>query len=325
MTDESATATLAEHSAKVIDWMTKRRVTPFLGAGVNLADRPAGAVYERGKYLPNGTELAKSLADKFKYPWDDKDNLLRVSWYTKFNEDVATLYHYLQEVFDPAYAPTVVHEFLASLPKMLEARGHPGCYQTIVTTNYDDVLERALEVQGEEFDVLYFQAEGADAGFFYHIPYQQEPRVIRNPEGYTDLPIELGKGNQRTIIVKIHGALSRIGPENSSFVITEDDYIDYLSRVRTQQPLPKVLEAEFKKTRFLFLGYSLRDWNMRVFLRRISLDRTLQSTKSWAIMDRAEKLEECFWRSNNVEILKMSLRDYITALTERLNSLEPRS
>src|SRR6267142_1402299 len=161
------TETLQEHCRKVIEWMTKRRVTPFLGAGVNMADRPTGAIYEQGKYLPSGGELAQSLADKFKYPWPDKDNLLRVSWYAAFKEDQATLYDYLQTVFDPTYKPTSVHEFLAALPKRLEARGHPQCYQTLVTTNYDDVLERAFEAQGEEFDVLYFQAEGEDAGFFY--------------------------------------------------------------------------------------------------------------------------------------------------------------
>src|SRR2546421_10033268 len=107
------TETLQEHCRKVIEWMTKRRVTPFLGAGVNLADRPSGAVYEPGKYLPSGEELAQSLADKFKYPWTDKDNLLRVSWYATFKQDQAALYDYLQDVFNHTFEPTCVHEFLA--------------------------------------------------------------------------------------------------------------------------------------------------------------------------------------------------------------------
>jgi NAD-dependent SIR2 family protein deacetylase len=313
--------TLEEHSAKVVEWIIKARVTPFLGAGVNMADRPLGARYEHGKYLPSGGELAEDLAGKFNYPWIDRNNLLRVSWYAAFKEDQLALYDHLQDVFTPDYDPTSVHKFLAALPKQLEARGYPNRYQTIVTTNYDDVLERAFKDRGEEFDVLYFQAkEGEDAGFYYHVPYNEEEKVIRNPQAYSDLPIDPGKGNQRTVIVKIHGALNRKGPENSSFVITEDDYVDYLARVKMPQPLPKVLEADLQKTRFLFLGYSLKDWNMRVFLRRISQARKL-STKSWAVMDQAEEIDEFFWRSNDVELRKSPLRDYIAALEAQVASL----
>jgi hypothetical protein len=311
--------TFQEHCEDVVKWMSKMRVTPFLGAGVNMADRPAGMTYEHGKYLPSGQELAEDLARTFKYPWGDTTDLLRVSWYATFKKDQAALYDHLQDVFAPEYNPTSVHNFLAALPKKLKARGYSDRYQTIVTTNYDDVLEHAFEVQGEEFDVLYFQAEGEDAGFFYHVPYKQEEKVIRNPQEYSDLPIEPGKGNHRTVIVKIHGALNRKGPESSSFVVTEDDYIDYLARIRMPQPLPKVLEAELQKTRFLFLGYSLRDWNMRVFLRRISQARRL-SANSWAIMDKADPLEESFWQSNAVKVLKLPLRDYIAALESQIET-----
>lgn len=320
--EQSQSESLSEHAALVVEWMTKRRVTPFLGAGVNLADRGAGVTYEEGKQLPNGGELARSLAEKFKYPFNDKDNLLRVSWYATFKQDQAALYDYLQGVFAHTFAPTCVHEFLAMLPRKLKDHGYPNCYQTILTTNYDDVLERTFETQGEEYDVLYFQAEGENAGLFYHVPYKQEPRVIQNPQDYLDLPIDLGV-NARTVIVKIHGALSRVDSESSSFVVTEDDYIDYLARVKMQQPLPKVLEAPLQKTRFLFMGYSLRDWNMRVFLRRIFQARTLR-TKSWAIMHETEKLEEYFWQSNDVTVLKLSLKDYIAELDSQIATL-PRS
>ena len=51
---EQSQRALEEHCAKVVEWMSKRRVTPFLGAGVNMSDRPAGASYEYGKYLPSG-------------------------------------------------------------------------------------------------------------------------------------------------------------------------------------------------------------------------------------------------------------------------------
>lgn len=308
---------LANHCATVVEWMVRNRVTPFLGAGVNMADRPKDAEYQPGKYLPSGAELARSMAAKFNYPWDDKDNLLRVSWYTANDRDPQTLYYYLQDVFNSNFEPTSVHKMLASLPKRLARKGFPNRYQIIVTTNYDDVLERAFEAEDEEFDVLYFQAKGDDAGFFYHLPHNQEGRVIRNPHDYSDLPIDTGQGSQRTVIVKIHGALIRSGPERSSYVVTEDDYIDYLARVKMPQPLPKVLEAELQKNRFLFLGYSLKDWNLRVFLRRIAQGRPLNA-KSWAVMHEAEEVEKYFWEKNQVEFWKLPLKDYVEELIKHL-------
>lgn len=310
---------LANHCEKVVEWMINDRVTPFLGAGINMADRPAGATYEPGKYLPNGSELAKSMASKFNYPWDDKDNLLRVSWYTANQEDSQTLYYYLQGVFNHSYEPTSVHRLLASIPRRLAARGKPNRHQIIVTTNYDDVLERAFEDEKEEFDVLYFEAkrENENAGYFLHVPYKQKAKVISDPVEYSDLPIDTEKGIQRTVIVKIHGALSRVGPESSSFVVTEDDYIDYLARAKMPQLLPKVLEAELRRNRFLFLGYSLKDWNLRVFLRRISQERPL-AAKSWAIMHQAEEVEKYFWEKNDVELWQMPLKAYIEELNKHL-------
>jgi len=63
---------------------------------------------------------------------------------------------------------TSLHRFLATLPAVLRAEGCPP-YQLIVTTNYDDVLERA-QVAGEPFDLVWYAAEGEQRGKFWHLP-----------------------------------------------------------------------------------------------------------------------------------------------------------
>jgi hypothetical protein len=52
-----------------------------------------------------------------------------------------------------------------------------------------------------------------------------------------------------------------INAENDSYVITEDHYINYLAAGMS----PTFLRAgsQTQKTNFLFMGYSLRDWNLR--------------------------------------------------------------
>jgi hypothetical protein len=41
---------------------------PFLGAGASLCDRPDGAEWEQGRYLPSAWELGRLLAERSRYP-----------------------------------------------------------------------------------------------------------------------------------------------------------------------------------------------------------------------------------------------------------------
>ena len=111
-----------------------------------------------------------------------------------------------------------MHRFLAAFPTTLERLGLEKRYQLIVTTNYDDTLERAFDDQNEPYDLAVYMAargeltQGADAtqggGRSLHIPHEGEPRVIEKPNEYSEFPIsKFTFGLERTIIVKIHGAV----------------------------------------------------------------------------------------------------------------------
>jgi hypothetical protein len=76
--------------------------------------------------------------------------------------------------------------------------------------------------------------------------------------------------------------LSNPDGDGDSYVITEDHYIDYLTRTELEHLLPATILPTIRKSHFLFLGYGLRDWNMRVILHRIAGDQQL-TYKSWAI------------------------------------------
>ena len=45
------------------------------------------------------------------------------------------------------------------------------------------------------------------------------------------------------MILKIHGAIDRLRPERDSYVITEDNYIDYLTRTDVSTLMPVTLGA----------------------------------------------------------------------------------
>jgi hypothetical protein len=115
--------------------------------------------------------------------------------------------------------------------------------------------------------------------------------------------------------MKIHGAVDRHNPDGDSFVITEDHYIDYLAQSDISNIIPATLMAVMNESHFLFLGYSLRDWNLRVILQRIWGHQAFEEKfNSWAIQKGPSKLEERLWRRRNVEILDVDLERYVEAL-----------
>jgi hypothetical protein len=186
-----------------------------------------------------------------------------------------------------------------------------------VTTNYDDLLERAFTAANQPFDVVSYVAEGEHRGKFLHRPPAGEALLIERPNEYRGLSLE-----QRPVILKIHGAVDRDVPERDSFVITEDHYINFLTRTDISNLIPVTLAAKLRKSHFLFLGYSLRDWNLRVILHRIWGEQKLVY-KSWVIQASQQELDQKLWTQRDVEILNVSLEDYLAELNARMQGLLP--
>jgi SIR2-like protein len=303
------------HYQMLANAITAGRVVPFLGAGVNQCGRPTDSAWSLGQYLPNGGELAGYLADCFGYPQTELLDLVRVSQYVAVMTGSGPLYEELHKLFDIDYPPTPLHQFLATLPILLRQKGYPPRDKLIVTTNYDDVLERAFQAADEPFDLVSYIAEGEDRGKFIHKSPDGESKLIDKPNEYLGLSLD-----QRTVILKIHGAVDRLSVERDSYVITEDHYIDYLTHTNLANLVPVTIAAKLRKSHFLFLGYSLRDWNLRVILHRIWGEQKL-TYKSWAIQLNPYPLDQEFWRKRDVDILDVRLEDYVAALLENLNAL----
>jgi len=288
-------------------------VVPFLGAGVNLYDRRPGPGWEpSGGRLPGGGELADYLARRFNLSDVTTDDLLRVSQYAAAKRGTGGLYEELRELFTGEFAPTPVHEFLAALPVRLRAAGAPR-YQVIVTTNYDDALEQAFDAADEPYDVVWYIADGKAKGRFWHRAPDVQPVLIKQPRRYTGLALD-----ERTVVLKIHGAVDRENPDRDSYVITEDHYIEYLTKTDVGSLIPAELLAKLLRSRFLFLGYRLQDWNLRVILHRIWGEQAL-SYVSWAIQLDPEPIERELWGRRDVEVYDVPLETYISELSRRLD------
>jgi len=285
-----------DHFAEVMKAMLAGRLVPVLGSDVG--------------------GLASGLADHFAYPGDPCE-LTRVSQYVAVMKGSGPLWDELHALLESGAQPTSIHRFFASLPPLLREHGAP--HQLIVTTSYDLALEQALLEAGEEFDVVSYIASGRHRGRFCHLAPDGTAGPIELPNTYaTELSLD-----RRTVVLKLHGRFDPSpGREWESFVVTEDDYIEYLAQSDVSASVPVGLAAKLQRSHFLFLGYTMADWNLRVVLRRLWGEHPL-SYRSWAVQPESMPLEREFWRRLDVDVLEAPLDRYVELLARQVTVAAP--
>ena len=302
------------------------RVVPFLGAGVNLGGRdPTARPWPDAglDFLPSGGELSRDLARVCKYPSEaehDRTNLAKVASFFVETGGRPTLRSRLHRVFARDYVPLPIHEYLAEVAAVRPL--------LVVTTNYDDLLERAFVARGCRFDLVIHPTDREDVG----------ASVLWRPHGATEVrpepPNSLSIDFKTTsAIYKIHGSVWRAaGPDPDStteagdqdqYVITEEDYVDFLYRMAAQGVVPASFIKHFRNRHFLFLGHGLADWNLRVILRNLRAGRPstgsgVGDVPSWAIQFRPSALERELWQARNVKIYDQEINRFATGLREAL-------
>ena len=215
------------------DWdLLLRRIkdkncTPFLGAG---------ACCEK---IPIGSQIANEWAKKYDYPMENSCDLTKVAQFVAIITDAMTpqeemckkIKELLKEI-PPKYfeAPDELHGVLADLP-----------LPVYITTNYDDLMERALKSR--------------DKTPIQEICLWNEDLMHLKPtlSGLDPTP-------EKPLVYHLLGCYEI--PD--SLVLTEDDYLELLAAISREQDLlpPRIQEAF--ATSLLFLGYRIADWDIRV-------------------------------------------------------------
>jgi hypothetical protein len=302
----AASDSLARHCQIVARRLGAGSVVPFLGAGANMCGRPPDVHWPAQEYLPSSAELAEYLAEPYGYPEHDRD-LIRVSQWVDLVSSPRALLDELHGIFSRDYRPNELHRFLAGLPRSLREQGRQVCGQVVLTTNYDDVLERAFAEADEPVDVVTYEARRNEQRFV-HVRPEGERVAIADAARYREFALE-----ERSVILKIHGDVDRDDSEHDTFVITEDHYIDYLAGESVRALIPAYLMRRIRESDLLFLGYSMRDWNLRVILRQIWAEQGF-STGGWSIQRRPSEIDRRFWARQGIEILDVPLEDWVAAM-----------
>ncbi len=172
---------------------------------------------EAGLGLPSSTKLAKMIAEEFKVPFregrSELDGIAALA--AEEASDVSSVKAFVADaILDEAEAPLRAHKALARVAPPL-----------VLTTNYDDLYEKALGDRGVRHGKIVHQGQlSAPAG---------RPRVV-----------------------KLHGDAT----DHTTLVLTGEDYMRWETEAAG---LVTDVTANFQRSPCVFIGYSLRDPNLR--------------------------------------------------------------
>lgn len=298
----------AAHHERIASLMSGTgHVVVVVGSGVN-----AGC-----KTLPDGERLAAELAKSFEYEAvSERLRLSEVAEWVDVHHGSPDLYLSLKEKLTVECEPSNVHKFLAGFPKVLEEVGRPRAHQLILTTNYDTALERAFQDARQPFDLAIYTASSRG---FVHVPWDGDAQPITEPNRYFAFPIGDDLELSRTVIVKIHGAITGDEPRypgQTDYVITDDNYIDYLSGSSVEEIVPFQILQKLRSSHCLFLGYEVGHWSLRVFLKRVWGPHI--AARSWAVEEDPSVFERELWDESGVKVVAEPLDYFVTALRDCL-------
>ena len=213
----------------------------FLGAGVH-GGPPDGSPYKypEADRPPLGSDLSQALAKKCgfsdRFPNASPTALQRVSLYYEIVTSRSRLVEEIREAVHTGRKPSPVLHALARLN-----------FPLVITTNYDQLFEKALIAAGKDPLVKVYES----------VPRQATGSLARE-DPTPDSPL----------VFKIHGDINH--PD--SIVITDEDYIQFILRMShgdQHGPIPIGLRFRLMTWPTVFVGYSLLDYNLRLLFKTL--------------------------------------------------------
>ncbi|WP_342724068.1 SIR2 family protein [Bradyrhizobium sp. B097] len=210
-------------------------VVPYLGPGLAELSRPD---------VPTTPEaLAGFFASKIALPRRAKGNAWASAQHIEINKHRSTVTALMAHAFARTVEPTRLHHHLASLS-----------LPVIVDAWYDGAMRAALdkrdgwgEVQG-----ITRAGIGENRWFrFYDSVGQEVDSVVA--------------GSWATVLYKPHGGVQPA----KNFLISDSDYVEVLTEIDIQTPIPDIIKERRTGQSFLFIGCRFNDQLLRSYARQI--------------------------------------------------------
>lgn len=267
--------------ATLIDGLAAGRIIPYLGPGV--LDLIPG-----GSPVPASPEaLAAMLTSKVTVPHKIRNRLTAAAQFIENFKHRKTLTSFISAAFAPQVIPSPLHTYIASLSSL----------PLWVDAWYDDAAQNALAARTDWGQVQGLsQAEhfGTWTGYY---DAAGTPATEAAAEGWN------------TMLYKPIGGAR---PANN-FLVSDSDYVEVLTEIDIQTPIPPKVQALRTGRHFLFLGCRFNDQLQRTFARQI-MKRS--SDHHWAVLPgELTRNELRFLEEQNIQHIDMPLQQFVAMLS----------
>jgi len=235
--------------------------------------------------------LAESMTGKVSVPHKIRKRLTQAAQFIENFKHRKSVVHLMNEAFANTPAPSPLHLALAG--------SGAGLW---VDTWYDDTLAAALAQVGPQ-------------GSWTQVQGLSQSEHFGNWTGvYADdgtlLP-EMPKDVAR-ILYKPIGSHGPVG----NYLVSDSDYVEVLTEIDIQTPIPAAVQAWRSGRNFLFLGCRFDDQLTRCFARQI-MKRS--SERHWAVLpNEPTRMEARFLQEQNITRIDMPLAQFAEALMEAM-------
>lgn len=254
---------------------------PFLGPGV--------LALSADVQIPVTTEaLAMELHSRVPVGAKLRGNMWGTAQFIEQRRHRKTLVSIMADIFKTPVAPGPLHRWLAT-------KGLP----LIVDCWYDAALSRAFK----------------EAGRSDYVEVQGVTRALEQRDVWTKFYDAAGAEitpdaaeAAGTLIYKPHGSVAPA----SNFLIADSDYVEVLTEIDIQTPIPGIVKERRAGKGFVFLGCRFDDQMLRTYARQI-MKRS--GGPRYIVLDyEPTRMEERFFAEQGIEPLLGSLPDAVSAI-----------
>jgi hypothetical protein len=231
MKQAEAEAALAEVGAR----LRAGTMVPYLGPALTELSKPA---------IPMNPEaLAAFFGTKVALPRRAKGNAWTAAQHIESTKHRNTVTALMGEAFASPVEPTALHHHLASL-------GLP----MIVDTWYDGAMRTALAQRQDWGEIQGITRAGIGEDRWYRF---YDAAGIEAVRGAAD--------SWNTLLYKPHGSVAPA----KNFLISDADYVEVLTEIDIQTPIPDAVKDRRTERSFVFIGCRFNDQLLRTYARQI--------------------------------------------------------
>lgn len=278
---------------EVFAGLARGEVIPYLGPGV-LAATPGSVA------LPGSPEqLVQRLTAKASVPHKIRNNLTAAAQFIENFKHRKTVVKAMVDAFTTELAPGPLHRCFAALPEL----------PLIVSTWYDDLLLKAMAAR----EINAQGCASAAGGGMPELAWGAVQGVSQSEHfgtwvHYFDRNGALvDEGQASTWATLLYQPLGSIGPA-ANFLVSDTDFVEALTEIDIQTPIPPLVQARRTGRHFLFLGCRFNTQLDRMFARQI-MKRS--SDTHWALLQgELTRNERRFLDEQHIECIDMSLEAF---------------